>query len=212
MRFRPSGGHLALTSDEFRDIRKRHHPRAQPFAASSTATTSRQVRPLVWTRELLREFWEKLIKMRQRGRFGPISLALVSGDVSRSMRRDNNQVLLDRHQSAPSRQPDQRSDIRPVWPEMNDHLAVGCNLRYAMAVRCLLKQIQLEDEATFNTVARPREPAPRETRASSKSERARGGQESLSVAPKFAKPRKEEPFRGVRLCLLDTRGEVLLVV
>ncbi|KAJ9102296.1 hypothetical protein QFC20_004989 [Naganishia adeliensis] len=213
-KFRPSPGYFALTSDEYRETQKRRQ-RASSFGASTAAgTTSRsQVRPLVWTKELLREFWEKFTKMRRVGRFGPISLALVSEETSRSNRPDDE--LLETHQCLPFNSVSNRTSTKPVRPEMGDHIKVGCNLRYTMAVRCLLKDIQLGGEPT----SRSRSPAdnvgdtaPRETRASSKSDMARRAGDTLSVTSNAVKARKEEPFRGVMLCLVGTRGEVLLVV
>lgn len=206
--FRPSPGHLALTFDEYRDVRKRHQ-RVHSFGALETGTTSRkQVKPLVWTQGLLREFWEKLVKMRQRGRLGPISLAVFPEVISHPNTR--NDPAPKSHQCLPYRPSDQQTNLDPVRPEMADHIQVGCNLRYAMAVRCLLRGIELEGETTSHSPGPV--PKERETRASSKPGRPRRGQETLSVAPKSVRARKEEPFRGVCLCLVGAKGEVLLVV
>lgn len=151
--------------------------------------------------------------MRRVGRFGPISLALVAADAPCLNRPDDE--LLETHQCLPLHSASNRTSTKPVRPEMGDHIKVGCNLRYAMAVRCLLKDIQLGGEPASRSrsaAENGRETAPGETRASSKSDMARRGQDTLSVAAKAVKVRKEEPFRGVRLCLLGTGGAVLLVV
>lgn len=211
-KFRPSAGHFALTPDEYRETQKRRQ-RASSFGTSAVmgTTSTSQVRPLVWTRELLREFWEKLTKMRRVGRFGPISLALVAQDS----RLEGLTELLEAHECIPLQSDNHGTSTKPVRPEMGDHIRVGCHLRYAMAVRCLLKEIQLGSEPTSRSrspAENGRDTAPRESRASSKSDKARRGQDTLSVASKSLKTRKEEPFRGVRLCLVGTRGEVLLVV
>jgi hypothetical protein len=213
-KFRPSAGHFALTPDEYRETQRRRQ-RASSFGTSAVmGTTSRsQVRPLAWTRELLREFWEKLTKMRRVGRFGPISLALVLEGISRSTGPDDEPLAT--HQCLPLESASNRTSTQPVRPKMADHIKVGCSLRYAMAVRCLLKDIQLGGEPTSRSPSpaeKGRTTASRETRASSKSDMARRGQDTLSVASKSLKTRKEEPFRVVRLCLEGTRGEVLLVV
>ncbi|KAJ9103066.1 hypothetical protein QFC21_002488 [Naganishia friedmannii] len=218
--FWPSDGHLALSNDEYREVRRRCRQIAPPVASSSTPAERNRPRPLILTEQLLREIWNKLVRLRKLGRFGDIALALSSSqpDPFRPTER-NHAPILERHQCIPpfpAEESAHDNDARPVKPEVGDHIKLFCNLRYAMAIRFVLKGIELGDDgdsASRSTLGGRIDSAIQDapqvqtgctqlapTLSSGTTRSAKSASRSLV------------PFRGVKLCLVGDKGEVLTVV
>lgn len=228
--FLPSDGHLALDIEEYRQVKRMHRHRSAPsttlpsaVASSSTHMARNLPRPLVVTEQLLRAIWNKLVRLSKLGRFGPIALALSSfqPDPFRPI-EGNQRSIIERHKCnlSPSvGESTTGNDTRPVKPEVGDHIKLFCDLRYAMAIRSVLRGMEIGDGTDSATHAtsegqvvgsvqnNPEAPteragtrlAPTHSSATSRSSR------STSTRPLM-------PFRGVKLCLVGERGEVLIVV
>lgn len=211
--FRPSFGHLALSEAEYRDMRKRYRQ-----ASSSTGSYGSPSRPLVWTREILAETWNMLLKMRKLGRLGPISLALASSEPDPFRPAGRSAASLQRHECVPFRSGD-TVQTAPVRPDIGDHIKLFCDLRFALAVRQALKYLALGNEnnppsrttigdqllGSVQAAEAPSLPVhmrqaldPTASTGTSTSSKMTGG--------------THLPFRGAKLCLVGDRGEALAVI
>lgn len=215
--FRPSGGHLAMSEAEYRDVRKQHRQTSLP-TGSNGASTKSLARPLVWTQDSLTETWNMLLKMRKLGRLGPIALALASTepDPFRPAARQSSYAL-HHHKNTTFRSVDPTcAEARPVRPEIGDHIKLFCDLRFAMAVRQALKYLALGDDNTplsrttsgvgISAIAADAPSLPVHMR------QALGPTLSSATSTSSKPGTTHLPFRGAKLCLLGDRGEVLVVV
>jgi hypothetical protein len=215
--FQPSDGHLALGHDEYREVRRKYRQFSAlvPGAASTSSVEKSRPRPLLLTEELLREIWNKLVRLRKFGRFGPIALALSSPQPDPFRPTGNPTTSLSRHECIPTSLIGESvySMVRPVKPEVGDHIKLFCDLRYAMAIRFVLKGMELGDVADSvsraTLVDRVEQDAPE---LPTRRTRLAPTHSSATSRSSKSTSRSLTPFRGVRLCLVGDRGEVLTVV